>query len=81
MKNLYSVYDQLSGFMGPVVDLNDDVAIRNFSYMICNSKEYTVNAKDYSLYCVGTFDDTTGELVSHVPPHFLVRASSVLPIE
>ena len=37
MKNVYCVFDELTGYMGPVVDTNDRVAIRNFSYMIKNS--------------------------------------------
>lgn len=75
MKNVYSVYDELTGFMGPVVDSNDDVAKRNFSYMIRNSKEYAMNANDYSLYFIGEFDEKKGLMVPCTPPKLLIRAA------
>lgn len=78
MKNVYSVFDELSGFMGPVVDINDSVATRNFSYMISNSKEYAANAKDYSLYFVGEFDEKTGLMSPCTPPKLLMRASDCI---
>lgn len=78
MKNVYSVFDELTGFMGPVVDINDSVAIRNFTYMISNSKEYAENAKDYSLYFVGEFDEKNGLMSPCTPPKLLIRASDCL---
>lgn len=78
MQNVYSVYDELTGFMGPVVDTNDYTAIRNFTYMITNSKEYVDNAKDYSLYFVGEFDERTGAMSSSAPPKLIIRASDCL---
>lgn len=78
MKNVYSVYDELTGFMGPVVDSNDDVAKRNFSYMIANSQEYTTNAKDYALYFVGEFDEMKGLMIPCTPPSLLMRATDCI---
>lgn len=78
MKNVYSVFDELTGFMGPVIDINDSVAKRNFSYMIAHSKEYTENAKDYSLYFVGEFDEKRGLMIPCTPPSLLMRATDCI---
>lgn len=72
---IYSVFDELTGFLGPIKDTNDEVAKRNFSYMVNNSKEYQVNAKDFALYRLGDFDPASGMLHPLPVPSLLIRAS------
>lgn len=72
---IYSVYDELTGFLGPIKDTNDEVAKRNFSYMVNNSKEYQTNAKDFALYRLGDFDPASGNIVALPVPALLIRAT------
>lgn len=65
---IYSMRDQLSGFMTPTFELNDQIAIRNFSYAI--KKPDTLlfaSAKDFDLLKIGEFDTETGELFPFPP--------------
>ena len=62
---VFSIRDNLVGFLRPVVEVNQSVAIRNFrdgfSQMPDNTKD------DYSLFYIGDFDDQTGEITSCTP--------------
>lgn len=65
---VYSMRDQLSGFLTPTFELNDQIAIRNFSYAI--KKPDTLlfaSAKDFDLIKIGEFDSDTGELTPISP--------------
>lgn len=65
---IYSMRDQLSGFLTPTFELNDQIAIRNFSFAI--KKPDTLlfaSAKDFDLMKIGEFDSETGELIPLSP--------------
>lgn len=65
---VYSMRDQLSGFLTPSFELNDQIATRNFSYAI--KKPDTLlfaSAKDFDLLKIGEFDTDTGELTPLSP--------------
>lgn len=69
--HLYCVRDVLSGFMTPVLEQNDAIAMRNFQ-MACDSARsdqtlMTWRPSDYSLYRVASFDTDTG-VISPVSP-------------
>lgn len=69
MKNkIYCVKDVLVGFKPPFVAPNDNFAIRMLSQLVndINSNDIKTNPKDYQLFCIGEFDDQTGEFVSDV---------------
>lgn len=56
-KNVYAIRDILSGFLGPVIDDNDQKAMRNFAYAVNNSESMMYfRPKDYQLFFLGTFD-------------------------
>lgn len=58
--NLYSVYDTIAGvFNKPFVEHNDDTAKRAFQA----SASEQPHLADYSLYHLGYYDDTTGEII------------------
>lgn len=61
--NFYSLKDELVGFNAPQLMENDDVAIRNIRGAVLNTKVLSDNAKDYSLYKIGSFDTETGHIV------------------
>lgn len=76
---LYSVRDVQVGFNSPMTDINDNVAIRNFSYAINNPNNGIMNfePRDYDLYCIGEFNTDTG-LIDHFPvPELITKGISV----
>lgn len=82
---VYSMRDQLSGFLTPSFELNDQIAIRNFSYAI--KKPDTLlfaSAKDFDLLKIGEFDSDTGVLTPLSPTvvcqgYSLVKGKNELP--
>lgn len=61
--NLYSIRDNKTNFMQPVMDLNHKSAARNFQIQMANSGTNSAMGyvpEDFDLYYVGTFDNETG---------------------
>ena len=75
---LYSIKDTKVGFMNPFVSNNDGVAIRTFTNGANEPEKNAINTnpEDKELWCLGEFDDQTGELVSNVK--FMVKANDVI---
>lgn len=76
---VYSVRDVKSGFLFPTVDVNDQVAIRDFVNSIA-STEFVVSsyAKDLALYHIADFDSDTGRITSLDLPVHLFEAFDAL---
>lgn len=75
---VYAIRDLKSGFMSPTVEVNDQVAIRNFSYAVLHNEMFDSFVSDYSFYRVGSFDSNTGIFKSCDPlPELLLEASAV----
>lgn len=78
---MYSIRDDLTGFMTPVIDQNDATALRNFT-MACSvvdsskSSLMTFRPSDYSLYRIAVFDSDTGIIEPLVPIELVARGSS-----
>ena len=72
---VYCIRDIKSGWLSPTVDINDQVAIRNFAYAVQHNDMFSDFANDYSLFQIGVFDTETGDItsVSHV---FLADAAT-----
>lgn len=73
----YSIRDALTGFMTPVLEQNDAVAMRNFA-MACDrsSSDPTLmryRPADFFLYRLGSFDSESG-VIDPLSPPFLVCA-------
>ena len=65
---MYSVRDEASAaFMPPTADLNNDTAMRNFSYALANNTMMKFKPADFSLWYVGDFDDRTGVVQAKDP--------------
>lgn len=75
---IFCMRDQLSGFLSPTFELNENIAIRNFSYAI-NKKDslYYANPAHFDLYHIGEFDTDTGVL-EKTEPTIVVTGVSVL---
>lgn len=58
---VYSIRDVKSGFLQPTVELNDQVAMRNFAHACTHSDSlFFTHAADYALYKIGVFNSDTG---------------------
>lgn len=64
---VYSYKDELIGFGMPEVNINDNVAIRDFR----EKMKKNTHAGDYSIFRIGSYDTDTGEFISKV--EFLER--------
>lgn len=73
-KNLYAMRDRLNGFLSPMVDIDDQNAMRNFDVGCRNNGVIWFNSGDFSLYRIGEFDDESGEITPIIPPVFLMNA-------
>lgn len=78
---VYSVRDHLTGFMTPVLEQNEAVAVRNFS-MACDrmKAESSVMAwkpSDFALYQIGSFDSESGLIAPVQPPVLVCHGDSV----
>lgn len=82
MLQIYSVYDAKACFFGqPFFDQNPASAIRNFSDAVNDGSNphnmWHKHPEDYSLFCIGDFDNQNGELIPILPPRSLVTASAL----
>ena len=80
---VYAVRDVHVGFNSPMTDLNDNCAIRNFTYAINNPNNGVMNfsPKDYDLYKIGDFDTDSGFITSEIVPLLICSGSSVFGSE
>lgn len=74
---MYAIQDSLSGFMTPVVEQSDPVAVRNFR-MACDSANssstlMTWNPTDFSFYHIADYDSDTGIVTPVVPIELICR--------
>lgn len=71
--NVYSVYDNAAeAYLQPFFTNTKGTAIRSWTELV-NDKEHQFGKypSDYVLFELGTYDDTTGALVSHDAPKSL----------
>lgn len=75
--NVFAMRDKLSGYQTPTFELNDDIAIRNFSFAI-NRKDTLLfaAAKHFDLYKLGTFDSETGKFDLLNDPQLIIEGLS-----
>lgn len=77
--SVYSIHDALTGFLIPTFEVNDAVALRNFSFAVERDNSLlSSRSQDYSFYHIGYFDTDTGCLESVQPPILICRASSLV---
>lgn len=73
---LVCVKDELTGFTGVNVSLNEQVAIREFTQAVNSIEQFKNNANDYALYKLGVFNTETG--ITMCEPTKIVGANAVL---
>lgn len=76
--NIYSMRDALTGYAQPTFDLNDSVALRNFSFACTRSDSVLrSNAKDFDLCRIGSFDTESGKIVPADPIEVIANGFQV----
>lgn len=81
MVNLvFSVFDEKGKFFStPLFMPHKGLAIREFSDVARDQKSHIFkHASDYKLYCLGEFDNVSGQFLSYNQPEFLCNASDFL---
>lgn len=76
---MYSIRDRLTGFMSPVLEQSDPVAMRNFR-MACDvqKRDSSVMAHDpadFELFCLAEFDSISGKIDCLSPIELVCRGS------
>lgn len=67
--NIYSIFDVKSGLYSlPMLWLNDALAVRAFDNAVQDDEsQLSRNPGDYSLFCLGYFDDKSGSIEASSP--------------
>lgn len=80
--NIYSMRDLKGSFIAPHVDMNDQMAIRNFSFAVNNNHDIMGFApQDFQLYRVGQFDSITGEIHPVIPVELVTDGAQVFGVK
>lgn len=76
---VFSYRDNKAWFGQPVIDNNDESAIRGFAYAI-NNRDGIMNfsPSDFDLYKIGIFDSEKGTIEPINPIQLVVSGSSVV---
>lgn len=76
----YSIYDnKVMSFNAPFYAATDGAAVRSFQDLAQDlNTSVGRHPRDYSLFCVGEFDDTTGYLEAKTPREFIVEAHALV---
>lgn len=75
--NIYSIKDNVAGFLQPTYSLYEPQALRDFSFALNQPGLMNFKPEDYSLWHVGKFDTETGEITG-VVPKLIVHGSEVV---
>lgn len=78
--NVYSIRDNKTAFMQPMLDINDKAAIRNFKLAVANSPtgaSMAVYPEDFDLYRIGTFDNETGVVSPTTVPELIYSGGNL----
>lgn len=75
-QNVYCAFDEKAeAYLRPFIFTTDGQASRAFSDGVTDkSSPLHKHYQDYSLYCVGTFEERTGELAAIKPVRLVCRA-------
>lgn len=77
--NVFAVYDSCSGIFGdPFIAVNEAVAKRMFEYSLSEPSIPKYIRDDSVLYCIGSYDNTSGYISYDSPPYVVSRGSTVV---
>jgi len=77
---VYSMLDEKMEAYGPLnLSPNDGAVLRAMEESVVQSGMLNKHPEDFSLYCVGLFDDVTGELAREsAQPRLVARVSEMI---
>lgn len=76
----YAIKDETANrFMSPSLIATEDEAKRAFKSQVNNIQIWKDNPEDFSLYRLGSFDETTGTIIGIVPEK-IVNGRSVVNV-
>lgn len=68
IRGIYTVRDEASQiYMSLQVSETESVAIRNFDYALKSNDMMMFKPEDFSLWCVGSYDDVKGIITAETP--------------
>lgn len=77
---VYVIRDVKMGFTSPMLDSNDETAMRNFITQVKNANlnpTLFFNKKDFSLYKLGEYDTDNAHYTLSETPQILMEATDV----
>ncbi len=79
IKKMYSLYDVKSEFYGaPVLFHGDEDAKRGFQGIFQNpGSMFATYPEDYRIFCIGSFNDNSGEVVAEQPTRLVCELKSL----
>lgn len=79
IRPMYAIRDIKAGYLTPMVDINDDVAKRNFANAVVNNPTtcFYSNPEDFALFKIGEYDDDIGVIIP-MDKVLIVEASQLL---
>lgn len=77
---IYAIKDVKVGFMQPFIQVNDAVAVREFTNIVnSGSSVVSANYTDMELYCLGSYNQDNGVITSDVS--FVLKGADVKRVE
>lgn len=75
--SIYSIKDERTGYLEPMLDINDASAMRNFHNAILKKGSlFDTHSSDYSLFKIGEFNNESGT-IKPFELEFICSASSL----
>jgi hypothetical protein len=81
---IFSVYDEkLEEFMTPTFFLTSGQAMRSFEDLVLGDSEciFAKHPEDFTLYLIGEFNSTSGQLESYSIPTVLCSAKDIVKLK
>lgn len=76
---VYAMYDSLSGYAAPTVEINDAIALRNFEHAVLRGGSLMdSHPEHFALHRIGSYDNETGLISPLSAPSPIVTASQVV---
>lgn len=73
-KEIYAIYDvKAEMYSQPVFVINEKVLLRDCYQMLQQDTAYAHHPEDYSIYHLGVWEDTTGQIDLTAEPKFMYK--------
>ena len=78
---IFSIYDEKAEvYNTPFFQGTVGMALRSFQELVRDNESMLFKyPEDYILYCIGEYDEKTGEITANIPPAFIARATEYTP--